>query len=253
MPLLLSIPHGGDKTPPELSEHVCITKKALFDDSDAFTLDIYNAGDFVESMVTTDIARAFVDPNRSADMLPPAYPDGVIKSMTCNGQHIYKENAQPNHDLSRLLLIKYYHPYHRRLHKALQNPKLKLGLDCHSMIPIAPLIAPDRGQKRPQVNLGDLNGTACDSYITRLFQKAFLQVFELKSGEVTINEPFAGGFITQTYANKPIPWIQIELNRWLYLSEKWFNPEPLQIKQKRLDELNRKFINVLVRVCQNMD
>ena len=41
--------------------------------------------------------------------------------------------------------------------------------------------------------------------------------------EISINDPFHGGHITKTYGNKPVPWIQVEMNRDLYLTEPWFD------------------------------
>ncbi|NIP61946.1 MAG: N-formylglutamate amidohydrolase, partial [Nitrosopumilaceae archaeon] len=39
LPFLISIPHGGTNTPPELNEIACIGKKDLFDDSDPFVIE----------------------------------------------------------------------------------------------------------------------------------------------------------------------------------------------------------------------
>ena len=75
LPVLLSIPHGGKEIPPELDDHVCITEKDLFDDSDPFVIEIYDLGEKVEGSIMTNVARAFVDLNRSLQDLPPQNPD----------------------------------------------------------------------------------------------------------------------------------------------------------------------------------
>ena len=74
-PVLLSIPHGGTQRPPELDDLLSITDADLFDDSDPFVIEIYDLGEKVEDVVKTNIARAFVDLNRSLQDLPPENPD----------------------------------------------------------------------------------------------------------------------------------------------------------------------------------
>jgi formiminoglutamase len=60
------------------------------------------------------------------------------------------------------------------------------------------------------------------------------KVFDLESAEVTLNDPFAGGYITRTYGNQPIPWVQIEMNRKLYLRPPWFDKDTLKVDPQRL-------------------
>jgi len=43
-PVLISIPHGGDQIPVEIADRVCLSKREVFDDIDAFTRDIYDLG-----------------------------------------------------------------------------------------------------------------------------------------------------------------------------------------------------------------
>lgn len=236
LPFLISIPHGGTQIPKEVKNEICITNQDLFDDSDSFTQEIYNASEVVESVIKFDIARAFVDVSRAENMLPPEFTDGVIKSATCYNKPIYK-NGLISNQLIKSLLEKYYKPYHTEIKTSLENKNIKLALDCHSMAEFAPAIAPDKG-KRPLINLGDVEGKACDSSITKLLRESFIEVFNLNEQDVTINHPFSGGYITRTYGNNPKPFIQIELNRSMYLSKPWFD-------KQRLVELNSAFIKVL--------
>lgn len=235
LPFLISIPHGGTVIPNEVKNEICITTQDLFDDSDSFTQEIYNVSEVVESVVMFDIARAFVDVSRAENMLPPEFTDGVIKSATCYNKPIYKNGFLSNKEVIKSLLDKYYQPYHTEIKTSLENKNIKLALDCHSMAEFAPSIAPDKG-KRPLINLGDAEGKACDSSITKLLRESFIEVFHLNAEDVTINHPFKGGYITKTYGNNPKPFIQIELNRSMYLSN---------IDNNILVELNSAFIKVL--------
>lgn len=252
LPFLISIPHGGESIPPEIAEDVCITPRDQFDDSDSFTNQIYDVGIFVEEQVNSTIARAFVDNSRGRDQLPPEYPDGLIKTATCYNRPIYKEGRQPDLITTSLLIDRYYSAYHERLQDALLNPRVIIALDCHSMAEIAPEVSPDRGNKRPLINLGDAEGSACDSSITEMLRQSFIEVFSVNEDEVTINRPFKGGFITRYYGNNPTPWIQIEMNRKLYLSAECFDYDSLQMRDNRLKELNIQFRKVLIKFSEAM-
>lgn len=245
MPFLISIPHGGTKMPPELKDRVVITAHDLFDDSDSFTQEIYDIGDAVVKVLKFNTARAFVDAGRALNQMPPHFPDGLVKSSTCLLKPIYAAGKHPDSSLRKVLVEKYYQPYHEELKIWAHYEHIKLGLDCHSMLPVAPDISPDPGQKRPLINLGNLEGRASPEILVKILRKRFQRVFNLSSNDVTINQPFKGGYITQTYAHKPIPWIQIEMNRSLYLDEKYFDRKTLKIDPIRLGELNTLFLRVL--------
>ena len=71
-PVLLSIPHGGDRAPSELTRHIVISEQAMLADSDICTREIYGLREEVAAVVDTPIARVYVDLNRAPDDLPPA-------------------------------------------------------------------------------------------------------------------------------------------------------------------------------------
>ena len=244
-PVLVSIPHGGSKIPDELRNLTCLTKSDIFDDSDAFTLEIFNIGSKAAEVVTTDIARAFVDVNRAPDDRPPVNPDGVVKTQTCYNAPVYKNESDPDKNLTDTLLNRYYKPYHKSIQRAIQSSKIKLALDCHSMAESGPPISPDSGQKRPEFCMGNIHGVSSSMDIVGKFADCVKNVFSLNDKDVVLNSPFAGGYITKTYGLKPVPWIQVEMNRKLYLSSQWYNRETFTINGGRLKELNLKFLQVL--------
>ncbi|MBN1478801.1 N-formylglutamate amidohydrolase [candidate division KSB1 bacterium] len=252
LPFLISIPHGGTKIPPELADRVIITPHDLFDDSDAFTREMYDVDDLVVHVIKADIARAFVDVSRAPNQMPPEFPDGLFKSCTCLLKPIYAENEHPGEAVRRQLISRYYESYHKEIKKWCHDPRIRLGLDCHSMLPVAPPVAPDAGQKRPLINLGNLNGKSCPEKIVSALADSFCAVFDFSTQEVCINYPFKGGYITQKYAHHPIPWIQIEMNRILYLNDKWFNRELLQMDRTRLTEIHTLFAHVLEEFHQRL-
>lgn len=240
LPVVLSIPHGGMAIPEEVSPIVCLSAAELFDDSDGFTREIYHLGSRVQGEIAADVARAFVDLNRVVDDLPPANPDGVVKRLTCHGLPIYVRPLDP--PLIAALLKKYYEPYHRRLRAMIRQRGVKLLLDCHSMTDIGPSISPDGGKKRPGICLGDNHGRSADPLLTRRLADSLRRSFSLAEEEVRINTPFSGGHITRTYGYNPLPVIQVEINRALYLSPPWFDHNRREmISTDRLQMLNQRF------------
>ena len=246
LPILISVPHGGTEIPAEIADRVCITPKDQFDDGDALTREIYGIKNETLAYVEGTIARAFVDLNRNVSDRPPKNPDGVVKSMTCFGKPIYHPGQQLDDKLTDLLLKQYYHPYHQSIQTALDSQKnLKLMLDCHTMEAVGPQISPDPGQTRPKFCLGSNHGKSCPAEMVQRMAHCIKSAFALNDDDVVIDKPFAGGFITRTYGNKPIPCIQIEMSRVLYLADPWFDPENLQVSSDRLIQLQEKFLQAL--------
>lgn len=247
LPVLLSIPHGGDQVPVELKDRLSIGKEGIIEDSDASTGEIYDLKDKVRFVVKADIARAFIDPSRSASDIPPENPDGVVKSHTCFGKAIYRDGQQPDKEETESLLKKYYRPYHRQIREIIRRNKdsIKLCIDCHSMAETGPALSPDRGQARPLFCLGNRFGESAPYELVHRMKICLVDAFELLDTDVAVNRPFAGGYITRHYGNNPIPWIQVEMNRKLYLKECWFDPETGTTSSARTADLNRRFSKTL--------
>ncbi len=246
LPILLSIPHGGTRRPPELDGHLSITNKDLFDDSDPFVIELYDLGDKVQRVIKTDIARAFVDLNRSLQDMPPNNPDGLIKSNTCYDKPIYANGKEPDDYLKTMLIELYYNPYHSSIQKSIDELDLQLCLDCHSMASTAPYFSPDKTQsKRPMFCLSNNDGQTSSQEIIELLADSISESYSIDRNEISLNDPFHGGHITKTYGNNPIPWIQVEMNRDLYLSSPWFDEDALSVDANHLQKLNKQFENSL--------
>lgn len=242
LPVLLSIPHGGVQTPPELTRCLNITKRDLFNDSDPFSKQIYDLGDKVQNVIKADVARTFVDLNRSMRDLPPQNPDGLIKHTTCWQVPIYTQGMEPDPSMIQILIERYYTPYHNIIKKGIRDQRLKLCLDCHTMTSTAPGISPDdTGKSRPKFCLSNRNDRSSPQWMALLLADCISESFRIDRDEISINDPFCGGYITRQYGNNPVPWIQIEMNRDLYLTKNWFDSEKLTINKDRLEALNNMF------------
>ena len=260
--ILVSIPHGGDVIPEEVRDRVNITHRDIFFDGDALTRQIYNFKDRVEAYVENPIARAIVDINRAPEDRAPENPDGVVKTVTTDRRQVYKDGMFPDDKLIEELLEKYYFPFHNKIDDLLEKRNIKLALDCHSMLPESPPISKVPGLPRPLVclsNRGDNKGKPTDErgpvtcppeWICE-FAECFQKVFG-KQGEIAINEPFTGGYNSQLhFKNKRIPWIQVEINRSLYLNEQYFDENKLMVDQSRLIELNELIFSSIERFSLN--
>jgi len=201
LPILISVPHAGFEIPSEVKTYNLLTQEEIICDGDEGASEIYAIESHVQAYVTTDIARAFVDVNRAAN---DRRPDGVVKTRTCWNVPIYV--APLPEDMIQMMIKKYYRTYHEKLTNFTSD--VKFGIDCHTMAEIAPPISPDPGQKRPLVCLGNADGAFPVDWLG-IMKDCFEQSFKV---EVSLNEPFKGGYIIQAHASE-MPWLQVEISR----------------------------------------
>ncbi len=207
LPLLISVPHAGLMIPKEVKDLCALTHDEIVADSDVCASHIYAFESVVTSYITTNIARAIVDVNRSEENRGP---DGVVKVNTCYGIPVYRE--PPSEDVLETLLERYYRPYHRRLTELSNDAKF--GLDCHTMASIGPPIASDAGIERPHICLSNASRT-CPQVLFEALATCFKSVF----GEApAVNAPFKGGYIIRTHAAE-LPWVQVDLSRASFISK----------------------------------
>lgn len=260
LPIIVSVPHGGEIIAPEMSDLTLLSRRDIFSDGDPLTREIYNFKHEVDYYFESSIARAAIDLNRSPDDLPPINQDGVIKSHTVTGKGVYRKNRMPNKDALRSLLKKYYTPYHDALRRKSRKPYLFCGIDCHTMLDKAPIISSHPGRQRPFIclsNQGDHRGNrvkgrrlTCPPEMIRSLAQSLKEQFPEEAQNITLNDPFLGGYIVRSHS-KLLPWIQIELNRKSYLSPEWYDPENLEVCRKRIAHLRgrllRAFKNFVLR------
>jgi formiminoglutamase len=230
------------EAPAEVADRVQVPLSLVLADGDAYTGDIYHLDDHVMWVSWTRIARCFVDLNRSPHELPPEAKDGVIKDMTSYGVRVYQAGREPDEELMALLITLYYEPYHREIAEALKMPGLRLALDCHAMAPIGSPVSRDPGQRRPSFCLGNAGGLTCPSPMLEKLASCFVRAFRLPPEEVALNRPFSGGYLTRTYGQGKTPWVQVEINKAMFLpSPSWINAGDLAPDRERLRNLHENF------------
>ena len=280
MPLLISVPHGGLWVPPEVEPFCRLDLPAILKDGDTWAQHLYNLGGRVLACTRFPVARAVVDVNRAADDRPPENPDGVVKTVTVDNEPVWQNPQGLSPGQVEFLLERYYEPYHRRLARASQNKSVLLGLDCHTMLDRAPVISSHPGEQRPLVclsNGGDERGEALTGPVTappallRALGEALERQLEDEGIEkgvpvVELNRPFRGGYIIQRHGSvareggrnnmkigpgykrkgsRPLPWIQVEFNRTLYLHADPAVAEPRGEAAFRVNDLRMRFVQAL--------
>ena len=205
LPLLISLPHAGLKVPEPLQANCLLTTEQIVLDGDEYAQEIYaSLENEVAAFVHTEIARAVLDMNRAEGDIRN---DGIVKTHTCWDIPIW-QNPLDEAGI-QWLLEHYYRPYHQKLSELAKRSDLILAVDCHTMAAYGPPVAPDPGVERPQVCLGNAAGHSCPDEWLLILQSAFEACFP---GEVTLNRPFAGGYITRHHCRE-MPWVQLELSR----------------------------------------
>lgn len=201
LPLIISVPHAGLTIPEEAADYCALTEKQILADSDEGASEIYDLKSEVAGYVTTDIARAIVDMNRAEH---DRSKDGIIKTHTSYDVQVYHKPI--DEELVKVLLDRYYHPYHQQLSESVG--KVKLGVDCHTMAAVGPPCAKDSGCGRPNICLSNADGTLPQEWFERLvhcFEESF-------NSDISVNHPFKGGHIIRSHSSE-LPWAQIELSR----------------------------------------
>lgn len=224
-PFLLSVPHGGIEVPAPVRPLLDLTDEELRYYSDPCTRVIFGFRDQVAAYIDTPVSRMVVDLNRPPLPLPPHDPDGIIKTRTIDGREVYRPGLVPDMHAIHNLLMTHFFPYHQQIDELIDRHNIRIAFDCHSMLPFGSGNQKDAGHARPLIclgNNGDRHGrarkgsiaTCSEAWINTL---AGLFRDEFPSGEVAINNPFSGGFISNSHFwHKGVPWIQIEINRVLY-------------------------------------
>ena len=212
--------------PQELQDRVALSAKDLLHYSDPCSLGIFDLSRTVEAVATTSISRLAVDLNRPPYHLAPGHPDGVVKTRTVDGRAVYREGRFPDPRLIHRILLRHYFPYHDGIDRTIDTGRVRIGIDCHTMLPVGPPAHRDAGRKRPLIclgNNGDAEGnplpgrlTTCPPAWLQALSREFVREFPLP-GAVRLNDPFAGGFVCiMHFWRRGVPWIQLEVNRALF-------------------------------------
>ena len=213
---------------------------------------------FGAPLLCADIARAYVDLNRSPKELDPELIEGLKMSMgtprTRVGLGVIPRIVTSDRDIysgklrreeAEIRIKDFFHPYHEALQGIMDESIESFGqavlFDCHSMPHDS--ISPESfvGNVGPDVILGDRHGRACGSEIIERVEAAFAEA----GFTVARNVQFSGAYTVQRHGRPELQRhaVQIEINRSLYLDERSVTPN------RRFDEVRRVLKGVIVHLA----
>ncbi|RME97073.1 MAG: N-formylglutamate amidohydrolase [Alphaproteobacteria bacterium] len=234
-PVIFNSPHSGRVYPRSFIEASCLDALTLRKSEDCYVEELFAAApDHGAPLMYAHFPRAYLDVNREPYELDPAlisdklprYANtqsvrvvgglGTIARVVAESQEIYREGLPLEEALRRINHL--YKPYHDALAGLMEETRNRFGsavlIDCHSM-PSSPAL--DNGGPRPDFILGDRFSTSCNPELTRFAARTLKRLGYV----VTLNKPYAGGFITEHYGrpSQGFHSLQVEVNRALYLNE----------------------------------
>ncbi|MCB9362097.1 N-formylglutamate amidohydrolase [Candidatus Woesearchaeota archaeon] len=154
-------------------------------------------------------SRAIGDPNRARNA------EDIFREKDFCGNKVWKEKIL----MKEKFLRGYYDKYHDAIQKMLPGGKALL-VDIHDtgnwMLTRNREEDEERKPRFPDVCLSDLHGKSCSAGVVRDIAEVFMGA----GFEVRMNDPYAGGFVTQHYRRGLYQTLQIEFGRHLYMDER---------------------------------
>jgi N-formylglutamate deformylase len=229
LPLVFDSPHSGTAYPEDF-EFVAPCAR-MRQSEDSFIDEIYAAApDFAATLIGALFPRIYVDPNRSALDIDPALLEepwpgasapgpksalglGLIWRLCPPGEPIYDRRLTVAEVRRRI--DGYHRPYHEAHYARFGQV---WHINCHSMPSLSNHMAAEGpGQQRPDVTLGDIDGTTCAPAFTELVRETLAGF----GYEVTVNDPYKGAELVRAWSDPAAGRhsLQIEINRALYMDE----------------------------------
>ena len=233
-------PHSGTVYPSGMGADPALPEASLRSAEDALVDRLIAPGvEHGATVVLARLGRAWVDLNRDPADLDPALIDGVadgsvsartaagygvIPRLTGDGRALYDRRLTLQEARDRI--ARTHAPYHAAVADGMAAARARHGeavlVDWHSM----PARATQGvgGARGPDVVIGDRHGASCGAELSRRLRRSF----EALGWRVALNQPYAGGWTTQTWGRPSDGFhaIQIELNRALYFDEVARAPGP---------------------------
>lgn len=231
--LLVTIPHSGERVPPETPWLAALPEPLLMCDVDRYVDWLYEPvlQKLKQPYVKTEWHRYAADLNRWKDDVDAdsvqghanpsgKFPRGLHWSITTKGERLMPGPMEkPVHDR---IVENYFEPFHRDVRGWFAQIKESgtdrvFHLDLHSMPSVGTKEHRDPGERRADIVVSDSDGKSCSSWLKDLV----IDAYKAQGFNVAYNWPYKGGRVTETYG-KPHEGqesIQIELNRALYMDE----------------------------------
>lgn len=224
LPFVFSLPHSSDRIPDPIRSSIALSSREIWESADVGTEEIFGSLPAFQT-VRARWCRLVVDLNRGTHQRGRR---GVVPRVDYRGRSVYRDGMAPGGAELDRRITRYYSPYHTTLQESLSEKGICGLFDCHSLFGTGPAEAPDPGRSRSDIILGNngdgsgnpvpsLGTVTCPPKILRMMKEAF----ERNGFSVSLNYPYAGGFITTHYGKMLTAancfTVQIEINQDLYV------------------------------------
>ncbi len=230
----LSIPHSGEKVPPEATWLQNLPEPILMCDVDRYVDRLYQpvVDELKLSRVKSDWHRYAIDLNRLPEDIDEdsvagnKNPSGKLRSMglhwvhTTRGVRVLPKPISPS--LHDFLVQTYFQPFHDEIAEIYKffrerNATKIYHLDMHSMPSKGTKAHLDPGETRAEIVISDLEGKSCELPFKDLVMEAYSEA----GFQVKYNWPYVGGRVTSTYGqpSRGQHVVQVEISRALYMDE----------------------------------
>ena len=239
VPLILDSPHSGSMYPADFGASA--PRKGLRRTEDMYVDELFaDAPRCGASLLGALFPRSYIDPNRAESDLDPAllaepWPRplkpsrkseigvGLVWRYCPPGNPVYDRKLSIAEIMHRI--ERFHRPYHAALKHLLEQSYRRFGavwhINCHSMMGYSNSFNRKGPRvRRPDITLGDRDGTACAPEFT-----AFVRAqFEAMGYEVKVNKPYRGVELIRAYSDPATRRhsLMIEINRTLYMDELTF-------------------------------
>ncbi|GAA4810900.1 N-formylglutamate deformylase [Marinicella pacifica] len=239
-PLVISVPHDGDKMAPGMVKRLQ-PYAADCPDRDHLIARVFDFKDLPHTRIKAEYSRYVVDLNRpaSGDALYPGQSEtGVCPITGFDDRPLYRSGREPDDQEIKQRIEKYWQPYHHELAKLIDRAKNRFGycllIDAHSIDDVVPRFF--KGFL-PHINVGTFGGKSCDAQYQNIITDALSQQDRYSW---VINDRFKGGYITRHYGQpeKNVHAIQLEHGKSIYA-------ESLQKLSHKADALINFWYNTL--------
>lgn len=251
-PLLVTIPHSGERVPAETPWLSKLDETLLMFDVDRYVDQLYAPAlkELGIAWVKTEWHRYACDLNRLASDVDEAsvigssnrrglYPRGLHWSMTTKGEPLMPGPISV--DVHRAVVERCFTPFHQAVETVAEKIRPRserskeaplFHLDLHSMPSFGTPEHRDPGEWRADLVISDQDGkSASPEFFELVCAAGRSQGFQVRT-----NWPYKGGRITEAYGRPSEGWqtVQIELNRKLYMNEVTKRQDPLLFRDTQL-------------------
>ena len=260
--LIISIPHSGEKIPPEGEWLKDLPEPIQMCDVDRYVDRLYESviDELKIDSIKAEWHRYVADLNRIPSDVDT---DSVVGSENPSGTHTTGlhwvkttrgDQLMPSpisKELHEEIIQKYHRPFHAGVESLFAKKKSAgyekvFHLDAHSMPSQGTSAHRDPGETRAEIVISDVDGVSCEP----AYRDLVVSCYEEAGFQVKLNWPYKGGRVTQTYGHpsKGQHSIQVEINRALYMNE-----ETKQIAEPQFAETKAKIEKAVRRLWDQIE